>query len=61
MMRKRLCLMASAALVATLCIGNSANASPAYSFETCAGWLLRVGSRSKCRNKLLASPMDRPR
>lgn len=34
MMRKCICLLASAALAATLCMGNSAHAAPAYSFET---------------------------
>jgi PEP-CTERM motif len=34
MMRKNFCLMALAAILATSCFGNSANASQAYSFET---------------------------
>jgi hypothetical protein len=34
MMRKKVCFLTSAALAAMLCIGNSANAAPAYSFET---------------------------
>src|SRR5687767_1081557 len=34
MMRKSVCSLAVAALAATLCLGNSANASQAYSFET---------------------------
>jgi hypothetical protein len=33
MMREKVCLLASAALVATLCVYNSASAAPAYSFE----------------------------
>lgn len=35
-MKKKVCLLASAALAATLCFGNSASAAPAFSFETIA-------------------------
>jgi len=43
-MRKRVSLMASAALVVTLCFGNSANASQAYSFETALDGFFGLGA-----------------
>jgi hypothetical protein len=34
MMKKKICLLASAALAAAICLSDSASAAPAYSFET---------------------------
>ena len=52
MMRKRVCLLASAAYVATLCIGSSASAAPAYSFETGLDGFFGLGAAASAETSI---------
>ncbi|MEX0777965.1 MAG: PEP-CTERM sorting domain-containing protein [Phycisphaeraceae bacterium] len=52
MLRKRVCLLASAALVATLCIADSASASLAYSFETGLDGFFGLGATASAETSI---------
>ena len=52
MMKKRICWLASAALVAALCHGNSASAAPAYSFEIGLDGFFGLGAAASAENAI---------